>query len=180
MKKIEKFIKRQFEITSYSEIKFTLLIVLIVGAIGIYFGRATFSDFILLLTFGALLWYSFETKKLKNATNIANAIQAEPLLVLQFKNKHLYIVNYGKGPAFNIEMKIKNIQGFFNFSLPNPNPMHYEDEKILIQDNEGNNQNIEAEVVLQFFKSEGDEVILRERRYKIQKVADGWFINFLG
>ncbi len=142
------------------------------------------SNIILYLTLGAIVWYSLETKLLKNATNIANAINAEPFVVLQYRKQKakdkLFIINYGKGVAFNVSIKkIKNIQGFFNYSIENPNPMGYLEEKVLLG-NQENNQNIVAEITLSFYKSEGDKIVERERKYEIKKVANGWQIKLMG
>ncbi len=141
-------------------------------------------NFILFATSVAIIWYSLETRLLKNATNIANAIQAEPFLVLQYRKKEnkdeLYIANYGKGIAFNIKMEIKNIQSFFNFSITDTNSLGHSEEKSLSLGNYQENQNITAEITLLFDKSEGDKIVQRVRRYQIQKITDGWQINFLG
>lgn len=141
-------------------------------------------NLILLATFIAIIWYSLETRLLKNATNIANALQAEPLLVLQYRRRGdrdgLYIVNYGKGPAFNIEMQITNIQGSFNFSIPNPNPLGHMEEKVLVSDNEQTDRNVIASITLFFDNFEKKEGETRKRIYKITRGLDGYQIEYIG
>lgn len=148
------------------------------------FSSLNIQNFILLITFIAITWYSIETKLLKNATNIANAIQAEPFLVLQYRitdgKEELFIVNYGKGPAFNIGMEIENIQSFFKFSLTNGNPLGYLEKKILIPEKTVNNQDVEAAITLFFDKCEGDKIVMRKRKYRVRKIPNGWQINLLG
>lgn len=103
---IKKFIYNNTVIASI----FCGFIVLLLLIVWYFWGKQDIlkpQDLVLLATFVAIVWYSLETRLLKNATNIANALQAEPLLVLQYRKKEnqdeLYVVNYGKGPAFNID-----------------------------------------------------------------------------
>ncbi|MFA5644436.1 MAG: hypothetical protein WC928_02815 [Patescibacteria group bacterium] len=103
MKKIENFIKKQFETIRYYEIKFPFIIVSVVAIIGIYLRSITFGDSILLLTLGALLWYSFETRQLKNETKTTNEFQISPSFVFIYnEDKDLILKNVGKGVAYNI------------------------------------------------------------------------------
>lgn len=145
------------------------------------FKSLNLNNFILLGTLIAIVWYSLETRLLKNATNVANTIQSEPLLVLQYEGENLYIINYGKGPAFNIEMKIKNIKGFFNFSIPNPNSLGHMEKKFLLPlNNESLNQNVEAEITLSFDNFENKEGTTRKRIYRISTAKEGYSIRYIG
>lgn len=146
--------------------------------------QQTAQNFILIATFAAIVWYSLETRLLKNATNIANASQTEPLLVLQYRKKEnedkLYIVNYGKGLAFNIKIEVKNIQGFFNFSIQDPNPLGHMEEKVLSRGAQNTSENTETDVKICFDKIEGDERVERQRVYKVLHVENGYRIELLG
>lgn len=103
----EKYIKKQCEKTSYYEIKIPIFIFLTIVAIGIFLGEANFDNIILLLTLGALLWYSFETRQLKNVTQR----QLEPILFIYLdkEEQFLYISNLGKTAASNVFIKPINI-----------------------------------------------------------------------
>lgn len=61
-----------------------------------------FSDFVLLATLTALLWYSFETRQLKNAARTANELQQLPFFVLIYNERTLTLKNEGMGMAYNI------------------------------------------------------------------------------
>lgn len=137
-------------------------------------------NLIISATFIAILWYSLETRLLKNATNIANSINSEPFLALQNEDGELFIINYGKGPAFNIRIQIKNIQGLFNFYISNQNPLMYLERKILeSQDEDDNKNNVIAEVILFFDKAEGDNLLNRNRSYRVSKMENCFNIELL-
>lgn len=187
MKKIKKNIYDHPLLTSFiGGIIFLVVIFLLYHYLFSVIGQNKFSsgDLILGATFFGIIWYSLETRLLRIATNITNAIQAEPFLVLQNETRNgkddLYIINYGKGIAFNTRIDIKNIQGKFNFSIFDKNPLHYEDKKFLILDSESVNKNIEADITLIFDKNEGNTIVGRKRVYRIFKSDSGWQISFLG
>jgi len=142
-------------------------------------GIFTAQNLILLFTFGAIVWYSIETRLLKNATNIANSIQAEPLLVFKARNDDLYIVNEGKGVAFNVRMETQNIVGRFGFVLPDPNPLAHQEEKLLERNYSGSD-NLKARVTLSWNKIEGDVLVSRERIYSIIRARRGYYIYLEG
>jgi len=64
--------------------------------------EVSFTDRILFITFLALLWYSFETRQLKNATRKSNELQQTPLFVLLYDGNDLILRNEGKGIAYNV------------------------------------------------------------------------------
>lgn len=88
-------------------------------AIRFYFqDKIETSNFILLITFGALLWYSFETRELKGATKRSNELSQEPILIIRHDSgtEKFTVENVGKGPAFNIEIQPMKIEdGEFSF-----------------------------------------------------------------
>ncbi len=68
------------------------------------------SDFILFITFLAILWYSWETKKLREETSSQKHLNVYTFLVIKEYNNGLYIVNIGRGPAMWYELELpKNI-----------------------------------------------------------------------
>jgi hypothetical protein len=64
------------------------------------------SDFILFITFLAILWYSWETKKLREETSSQKHLNVYPFLVIKEYNSGLYIVNIGRGPAMWPELEM--------------------------------------------------------------------------
>lgn len=98
-------------------------------------GMATISDRILFLTSLALLWYAWETRKMKNEMTTQTELELKPIFMMnirdysknedmQIKQKEyrveidvsnsaskFYVIrirNVGKGPAFNVEVKDEN------------------------------------------------------------------------
>src|SRR2546426_6875015 len=67
---------------------------------------------LLALTFGAIVWYSFETRWLRQETEKQNAVAIRPILVVEFMNNRLSdnasnppgLINIGFGPAFNVHV----------------------------------------------------------------------------
>lgn len=82
-----------------------------------------FSDFVLLATFFAIIWYSFETRGLRMATKRSNELSQEPVLIIDYdlRRQKFIIENVGKGVAFNIEVEpIKTKDGTFSFYFDSP------------------------------------------------------------
>ena len=79
----------------------------------------SFSNFILLVTFFAILWYSFEARELKNVTQK----QLEPILFLYSDRRDgkILLTNVGKSPASNIHIDPIVIGRFcFEFNILRP------------------------------------------------------------
>lgn len=139
-------------------------------------------NFILATTFFAIFWYSLETRKLKNATRFANAIQAEPMLVLKCRKEkdkdELYIKNHGKGTAFNIEVEF--LSGFFDFSfLSPPNSLGYNEEVVLYPKCPNTNNDINAEIILSCDNFDEKIKDRRKFRYKIFTANIGYRIEYI-
>lgn len=139
-------------------------------------------NFILATTFFAIFWYSLETRKLKNATRFANAIQAEPMLVLKYRKEKdgdkLYIKNHGKGVAFNI--KAEPLTGSFDFSfLSPPNSLGYNEEAVLYLKCPNINNDIDAEIVLSCDNFDEKIKDRRKFRYKIFTANIGYRIEYI-
>jgi hypothetical protein len=101
--KVEYFIKNEITKTSYYEIKISLIFSLIALVYCILVKQVNFSNIILLMTFFALCWYSFETRQLKNATRTTNELQQSPFFIFLYQEGgDLFIKNEGKGSAYNI------------------------------------------------------------------------------
>jgi hypothetical protein len=66
----------------------------------------TLSDFILAITFLALLWYSWETRQMRKEIVEQTKFQLAPFLTVgfDFKSKWLFVINYGEATARNIEV----------------------------------------------------------------------------
>jgi hypothetical protein len=47
------------------------------------------------------LWYSWETKKLREATDFQKHLSIYPLLTVKEENNNFYVINIGKGPAID-------------------------------------------------------------------------------
>jgi hypothetical protein len=68
--------------------------------------------FVLALTLAAIVWYSFETRWLRQETEKNNAGSIRPIMIVEFTNDRLAndspfptIRNIGFGPAFNVEIE---------------------------------------------------------------------------
>ena len=70
-------------------------------------------DFILFITFLAILWYSWETKKLREETASQKHLNVFPFLVVKEYDDGLYVVNIGRGPAMWPE-----VSGDFTIGTP--------------------------------------------------------------
>lgn len=101
-----------------------LLVGVCIILIGIYgnfcnFFNFNLSDFVLIITLVAILWYSFETRELK----IATQKQLEPILFLYLDKsvKYLELSNVGKTPIANLFIRpvlIGNNKFEFNILKP--------------------------------------------------------------
>lgn len=67
----------------------------------------TLSDFILGITFLALLWYSWETRQMRKEVVEQTKFQLAPFLTMgfDFDSKWLLVINYGEATARNIEVE---------------------------------------------------------------------------
>lgn len=97
---------------------FICLFIAFIGILGIYcnFWKINFSDFVLLSTFFAILWYSFETRELKISSQLTNELEQKPIIDLFYQSedkKSFILKNNGKGVAYNIEIKFTG----FNFEI---------------------------------------------------------------
>lgn len=65
------------------------------------------STLALILTFGAILWYSYETQKLKRIAYQQLQIQVAPILIIYFRENpsRITVRNIGNGPALNVEFE---------------------------------------------------------------------------
>ncbi len=90
-------------IKNYPELYIPTVIIFIVTVIGLCLSKLSFDNFILLLTFGSLLWYSLETRQLKNVTQR----QLEPILFIYLNKEEqfLFISNLGRTAASNVFIK---------------------------------------------------------------------------
>jgi len=63
------------------------------------------SDWILLFTLFAIIWYSIETLRLRRATVRATNLGFQPVLVVSQEgdNNDLFVTNVGRGSALNVE-----------------------------------------------------------------------------
>jgi len=179
MRKIKKFIYNNTFISSFAGGIIFLIIIFVVNKFLLSkFIGLKLDELIILATFLAIIWYSLETRLLKNATNTANAIRAEPLLVLRSKEDGmLCVVNYGNSPAFNIKIKVET--GSFNFISDTPllNPLNKMEERILFVPSELN-QHVETEILL--CCDTFDEKVRNKRkwRYKIFTAKKGYYIVY--
>lgn len=95
-----------------------IALVLIWGTILVGF---SFGNFVLILTFFAILWYSFETRELKFVTKRNNELQQTPLFVLLYDSNGLTLRNEGRGIAYNIVIDpITLDEETFEFGLLEP------------------------------------------------------------
>lgn len=95
-----------------------LLITLILVGVNIFTGFSL-GNFILILTLFAILWYSFETRELKNVTQK----QLEPILFLYLVEQGdcLEISNIGKTPVSNVFINSVKLGDYkFEFNLLKP------------------------------------------------------------
>lgn len=97
------------------------------------------SNIILSLTFVAIIWYSWETRRIANQIVKQNQLQLSPFLVVYFRGdgsaKKFRIRNLGKGVALNIQ--IRNValsqreRIYITFNLPGTNALKSEEERDL-------------------------------------------------
>jgi hypothetical protein len=93
------------------------------------------NDFILFITFLAILWYSWETKKLREETASQKHLNVYPFLVIKEHNNGLYIVNIGRGPAMwpELEMSGNLTIGTPSFLYSKTIPTIFDDPNAKIQ-----------------------------------------------
>jgi len=104
----------------YQQDKFRILLIvlLICGILDFWCSKIfikSSNDFILFITFLAILWYSWETKKLREETASQKHLNVYPFLVIKEHNNGLYIVNIGRGPAMWPELEKSG-----NFTIGTP------------------------------------------------------------
>lgn len=115
-------IREQCAKTQYWEIILVFLLLspfLIFGILykGINFGDKL-SNLVLLITFGAIFWYSIETRGLKLSSKLNNELEQRPIINLYLKNsdnrnrEHFSLRNIGKGVAYDIEVESIELDGF--------------------------------------------------------------------
>jgi hypothetical protein len=92
------------------------LILVLVGFYSIYLGQhqkifKTSGDVILFITFLAVIWYSDETRKMKNQMIQQNTYEHSPYLFAELKSgdSRIYVKNFGPGLATNVSVSIKDV-----------------------------------------------------------------------
>lgn len=112
-------------IKKFKSLVLLLLVWLLLAITGFYllkclkFPIQTTNDFLLYITFLAIVWYSWETKKLREETSFQKHLNVYPLLTVQMIDaKRFAIVNIGKGPAMYYKAKGDYSPGvkFFSYS----------------------------------------------------------------
>ncbi len=97
------------------------------------------NNIILSLTFLALVWYSWETRRMVNQIVKQNKLQLSPFLVVYFRGdgaaKKFRIRNLGRGVALNIQIKkvvlSQRERIYIIFNLPGTNALKSEEERDL-------------------------------------------------
>jgi len=91
-------------------------------------GLASLSDKILFATFLALIWYAWETRKMRKEMVVQNELEQKPIVDLFYRPKttkhdeYLRLRNSGKGVAYNINVQTITIENKkFKFYLDDPN-----------------------------------------------------------
>jgi len=59
---------------------------------------------VLFLTFLAVVWYAFETRKLWKETVKQTRLSMRPIVVITYGDNRFSYINYGNTPAFNIKI----------------------------------------------------------------------------
>lgn len=67
------------------------------------------SDLILWFTFIAIIWYSYETFKLRKATERQNKYFVSPMIVVDIKYNYIKLKNVGNGPAIEISIDCREL-----------------------------------------------------------------------
>lgn len=145
MDKIFEFIKKDIENTRFYKFKlpfFVILIYLLVYfLLEIFDKNINYKDFnfignlILLMTFGALIWYSFETRELKLSSQFTNELEQKPIIDLICNSKGDFVLkNSGKGVAYNIEFEFtgfdqKKVIFTYKFRSRGPNVILFPNEE---------------------------------------------------
>ena len=66
-----------------------------------------FADIALILTFGALLWYSLETRGMKNQLIRQNELSLRPCILISYEANEgsYFFISVGNGPALHVQLK---------------------------------------------------------------------------
>ena len=86
-----------------------------------------FGSVVLIATFAAILWYSFETRELRLVSQLNNELEQKPIVDLFYDSKlGLMLKNNGKGVAYNIELNFtgfnsKIVKFIYKFYFRGPN-----------------------------------------------------------
>ena len=67
--------------------------------------KITLSDLILFATFLALLWYAWETRRMRKQIVDQTKLQLTPFVVILVEDSLVMVANYGESTARNIEIK---------------------------------------------------------------------------
>jgi len=99
---------------------------------------------ILFLTFLAVFWYAFETRKLWKETVKQTRLSMRPIVVITYDDNKFKYINYGNTPAFDIkidDVTLINTEGlkfyyvfFEEYCLPQSKQISVENIKIKIND----------------------------------------------
>ena len=103
-----------------------------------------FVALVLFLTFLAVVWYAFETRKLWKETVKQTRLSMRPIVVITYGDDRFSYINYGNTPAFNIKIddvtliNTDNLRFDYVFPeiavLPQSTKIKIEDIKIRIND----------------------------------------------
>ncbi len=81
--------------------------------------KITLSDLILFATFLALLWYAWETRKMRREIVEQTKLQLTPFVVVLSEDPQLTVANYGESTARNIQIKCSSLVK----NVPTPLPI---------------------------------------------------------
>jgi hypothetical protein len=81
--------------------------------------KITFSELILFATFLALLWYAWETRRMRKEMVDQTELQLTPFLVIIVETHEVMVANYGESTARDIEIKCSSsVKGVLKPCLP--------------------------------------------------------------
>ncbi len=135
---------------SFLEISLSLLLIIVI-LLGIYRGPDRLQNTILLITVWAVLWYTGETRRLRELTAKQIEISIQPLIVVASIGEHIDVKNIGKSPALCIN--IHDIaQGKYIFRF----------EEVLVGEIGGN-----VGIPFEVYNQEGSLITSSEDKYKV-------------
>ncbi len=142
---------------------------------------------VLFLTFLAIVWYAFETRKLWKETVKQTRLSMRPIVVITYDDNKFKYINYGNTPAFDIkidDVTLINTEGlkfyyvfFEEYCLPQSKQIIVENIKKKINDEVSDTDTFDLGALIPFSTQRTFDVKIRYKNAENEEYMTGGIVG---